>query len=157
MCKYISFGASPGFTVVTSCWGNGVAGPMFMNVPAGEYSQALLNEFNMSHRGEYFVNVSETDTHFMTAESTCIMYECLYQGAFRMQRARSGKDATCRGALQCDDFSGNRAEKGGHALRREKFSAAMNVALPLRKRGGWSAKRLGLRCIPWGVQKAPGP
>ena len=137
---FISFGASPGFTVVTSCWGNGTAGPLFMNVVPGEYNQKILNDFNEEHKGLYYVNVSETESHFMTAESTCIMYECLYKDAFRMQRVRCQKDGTARGALQCDDFSGNRAEKNGHAERRQKFSQAMNVALPLRKRGGWSAK-----------------
>ena len=111
-----------------------------MNVPPGEYSQAMLNQFNDDNKGFYFVNVSETDSHFMTAESTCVMYECLFKDAFRMQRMRWNKDATCRGALQCDDFSCNRAEKEGHALRRDQFSRSMNVAMPLQKRGGWSAK-----------------
>ena len=111
-----------------------------MNVPPGEYSQAMLNQFNDDNKGFYFVNVSETDSHFMTAESTCVMYECLFKDAFRMQRKRWNLDATCRGALQCDDFSGNRAEKEGHASRRDQFSRCVNVALPLQKRGGWSAK-----------------
>ena len=31
---------------MTSCWGDGTAGPLFMNVPRGEYSQAILNDFN---------------------------------------------------------------------------------------------------------------
>ena len=111
-----------------------------MNVPPGEYDQGMLNAFNEQHKGRYFVNVSETQTHFMTAESTIVMYECLFKDAFRLHRARWKMNAACRGALQCDDSSGNRAENNGHASRREQFSESMNVALPLPKRGGWSAK-----------------
>ena len=76
----------------------------------------------------------------MTARSTCIMNDCLYADAIRMQRARCKEDAKCRGTLLCDDFSGNRAENCGHAQRRERFSSAMNVAWPLHKNGGWDAK-----------------
>ena len=53
MCKYLAFGAAPGFIVVTGCWGNGTAGALFMNVPPGENKQKDLNDFNESWTGMY--------------------------------------------------------------------------------------------------------
>ena len=128
-----------------------------MNVPPGEYSQAMLNKFNEDNKGYYFVNVSETDSHFMTAESTCVMYECLFKDAFRMQRKRWNLDATCRGALQCDDFNGNRAEKEGHASKRDQFSRSVKRCYASAEEGRVERERLGLRRIPCRVSQAPGP
>ena len=90
-----------------------------MNVHSGQIKQELLNEFNEKNRGRYYINVSETDSHFMTAESTCVMCEQLYAYAFRLQRAKYNMDATTRGALQADDFTGNSATLKGHDIRRE--------------------------------------
>ena len=66
-------GQRGGYTVVTSVWADGTRGPMFINVVAGKYNQEKINEFNARHIGRCYINVSEVDTHFMTAESTLVI------------------------------------------------------------------------------------
>ena len=133
-------GQRGGYTVVTSVWADGTRGAMFINVVAGKYKQEKMNEFNDQHIGRCYINVSEVDTHFMTSESTLVMFENLFVDAFRLQRAKYGLTAQARGALQADDFSGNRAFTKGQATRRDKFSNSCNVALPLKKKSGWSGR-----------------
>ena len=133
-------GQRGGYTVVTSVWADGTRGPLFINVVAGKYTEELINQFNEQHTGRCYVNVSEVDTHFMTAESTLVMFENLYVDAFRLQRSKYKLTAETRGALQADDFSGNRAFTRGQATRRDKISKSCNVALPLKKKADGPAK-----------------
>ena len=133
-------GAKEGMTVVTSCWGNGMLGPLFFNVAPGYMRESIINEFNEKWVGRYYVNISELDTHWMSAESTCVMYERLFKPAFRLQRHRCNLAHSVRGSLQCDAFTGNASWSKGHDARRQQFSSTANVLLPMRKPGGWSAR-----------------
>ena len=76
----------------------------------------------------------------MTSQTTVLMYEELLGPAFKLQRHRCNLSFKDRGALQCDAFTGNDAYRDGTDARREKWSVEHNVALPLAKKGGWSAK-----------------
>ena len=127
-------------TVCTTCWGNGMRGPLFMCISEGTVPKALIQDFNAKHKGQAYCAESGTQIHMMTSQTTVLMYEELLGPAFKIQRHRCNLTMQDRGALQCDAFTGNDAFRDGTDAKRQKWSAEHNVALPLPKKGGWSAK-----------------
>lgn len=64
-------------------------------------------------RGKFLLHKNEPgNSHFMSAESTCLYYHKLLTDAFDLQREKHGL-AGKRGMLVADAFTGNFAQKEG--------------------------------------------
>ncbi len=72
---------------------------------------------------------SNKETHFMDGETTLKMYEEAFTPAFRARRRLLEVDATARGALLFDRFTGNSAMCAALEARRGMWADADNVAL----------------------------
>ena len=117
--------------------GSGERGPCFINCKQGTFPVAAVEEFNAKFKGWHFIYQGSENTHMMDGDATCVMYERLFTDAFKLQRAKWDMP-TRRGGLICDAATINDCELDGSDIRRRKFSESCNVALPLKKPGGWS-------------------
>ena len=123
-------------TMVASVWGSGERGPCFINCKQGTFPVAAVEEFNDQLKGRYFIYQGSENTHMMDGDATCVMYERLFTDAFKLQRTKWDMP-TRRGGLLCDAATINDCAIDGSDIRRRKFSESCNVALPLKKPGGW--------------------
>ena len=61
--------------VVTSIWGNGDTGPLFVHLPESGASAQFVADVNTKFGGKLKVVISRTGSHFMNAEATIVYYE----------------------------------------------------------------------------------
>ena len=61
--------------VVTSIWGNGDTGPLFVHLPESSSSAHIVADLNAKFGGKLKVVISRTGSHFMNAEATIVYYE----------------------------------------------------------------------------------
>ena len=126
-------------TLVTSTWADGSKGPLVHVFPEGAITQKVRDKYNNRYAGRHYIMCSGGPSHFMTANSTIIMYNEAFKPAVRVQRAKYGLAHSARAGLTADAFSGNLAFRKGEDLRRQQFAKEANMALPLPPPGGWSA------------------
>ena len=60
---------------------------------------------------------STTDSHFMTGETLCMVYEQLYSPALALQRKRLNVGREAKAAVICDAWTGTLKKTDGLALR----------------------------------------
>ena len=65
-------GGRQGLTAVTSTWASGEIGPLGICVTTGSVPAAFIREMNEKWRPHVYIFESQTETHFMTADTTML-------------------------------------------------------------------------------------
>jgi len=103
--------------VLTRSWSTGDPGPIAYCLPEGTMKSSEMTEFNKKHHGYAMVFSSTTDSHFMTGETLCMVYEQLYSPALALQRKRLNVGREAKAAVICDAWTGTLKKTDGLALR----------------------------------------
>ncbi len=67
-----------GFTILTSTWDDGTRGPLAFCFRDGWMPSKVIKEINAENVGEVYCMHSQTDSHFMTAQTTLEVFHQLY-------------------------------------------------------------------------------
>ena len=129
-----------GMTVCTSIWGDGTPGSLALNAPEGTIPESTRKKLNKIYVGKVYLMLSNSNTHFLTADTMIELWTELFAPAVKLQRIKYGLAHSVKGLLTCDGFTGTFATKQGEHLRRNQILEEMNMLEPSEERGGWSAK-----------------
>ena len=127
-------------TFVSSTWSDGSPGPVAFNVKHGILLEKDIKKINRSQLGLVYIMVSNTESHFMNADTTLELFRELYGPAFHARRRFLELDDTAPGLLLADAFTGNHASLKGEQERRALLKEEFNIIPPITLPGGWSAK-----------------
>ncbi len=93
---------------VTTWWGHGGVGPLFLIFGDGKFDKKVIDRLNTKYVGEVFIMTSGKDTHFMDAGLTCDMWEqCLGPAVLQRREQLKMPRETHKGCFVFDAFTGN--------------------------------------------------
>ena len=112
------------FTLITSLWGNGEAGPLTLVLPLGFLRDEALQKLREKFAPDVFFLSSGRSSHFMNADVVIDFYENVLGPSFERRRtvlqerySRCFQDEW--GILLCDSFTGHHCSSAGHDAQRD--------------------------------------
>ena len=116
-----------GFTILTSTWDDGTRGPLAFCFRDGWMPAKIIKKINEENIGELYLMPSQTESHFMTAQTTLEVYHMLYTPAIRKKRRQLGLGVTAKAGVFGDEFTGNSAWISGEAIQRQYWMDSINA------------------------------